>query len=104
MSVPYRSFSHSFDRSFEHSFSYSFDRSFEHSFSYSFEHVPATIPGPPELEIALFVLVAMVVIPAIMLGIVLVIVRRRAPGLEEIQASMDAESDHSETDAPADRE
>ncbi|UTF52598.1 hypothetical protein [Natronosalvus rutilus] len=83
---------------------WSFGPSIGRSISRSLEHALATIPGPPELEIALFVLVAMVVIPAIMLGLVLMIVRRRAPGLEEIQASMDAEADHSETDAPADRD
>ncbi|MFC7216391.1 hypothetical protein ACFQO4_20235 [Saliphagus sp. GCM10025334] len=86
------------------SFSHSVDPSFGHSIGRWLEHAPATIPGPPELEIALFVLVAMVVIPAIMLGLVLLIVRRRAPGLEEIQASIDAEPDHSESDGDSERE
>ena len=56
-------------------------------------HTVAILPGLPDLSVVLFVIVAMLVIPAILVGVVLLVVRRRAPGLEEILAEQDAESD-----------
>ncbi len=44
------------------------------------------LPGMPDLTVVLFIFVAMIVIPAILIGVVLLVVRRRAPGLEEIMA------------------
>ena len=53
----------------------------------------AILPGLPDLSVVLFVIVAMLVIPAILVGVVLLVVRRRAPGLEEILAEQDADGD-----------
>ncbi|MCU4754431.1 hypothetical protein OB919_21080 [Halobacteria archaeon AArc-curdl1] len=50
----------------------------------------ASIPGVPELGILLFIFVVMFVIPAILIVILLIAIRRRAPGLDAYE---DLESD-----------
>ena len=54
---------------------------------------PASLPGLPELTVILFIFVVMIVIPLLLIGVVLLVVRRRAPGLEELQDQIDAEDD-----------
>ncbi|MFP9192661.1 hypothetical protein ACLI4Q_13515 [Natrialbaceae archaeon A-CW1-1] len=54
---------------------------------------PASIPGLPELTVILFIFVVMIVIPLILIGVVLFVVRRRAPGLEELTAQNDTDDE-----------
>ena len=53
---------------------------------------PATIPGLPELAVILFIFVAIIGIPAVLFGIVLLVVRRRGPSLDELDLE-DPEAD-----------
>ncbi|MFP8891765.1 hypothetical protein ACLI4U_18635 [Natrialbaceae archaeon A-CW2] len=59
----------------------------------------ASIPGGPELGVILFIFVVMFVVPAILIILLLIAIRRRAPGLEAYE---DIESDTIESDESGD--